>query len=288
MDWRAMPPLAALRAFEAAARTRGFTAAARELNVTHAAIAQQVRSLETTLGLPLARREGRGIALTEEGAALAAALTKGFERIEGAILELKARDAEGPLRVSLTPRFATQWLLPRLAQFWKEHPEIPVSMSPSQDLVDLTRDRFDIAIRFGAGSWPGVETELLVPAHFTIVASPKMGLKGPMSIEELMRQPWIVEDDWPEQFAYFKRHGFDIGQVKATHMPTEELAGAAVQNGIGIGAAFMGLVQDDLDSGRLVTLYQTEETSLGYWLCLRPGPMRDDLRTFLRWLRSVA
>ncbi|NDV02649.1 LysR substrate-binding domain-containing protein [Pseudoroseicyclus tamaricis] len=286
MDWRTLPPLASLRAFEAAARTRGFTRAAEELNVTHAAIVQQVRSLESALGLPLARREGRGIALTEEGAALSAALTKGFEEIELAVAELKGRDEGGPLRVSMTPRFATHWLVPRLGAFWKLHPDIPISMSPSRELVDLTRDHFDLAIRFGDGNWPGLETERLFSAHFTIVASPRLGLKGPLTVEELAEQHWIIEDDWPEQFAYLSRQGLDISSIRRTHMPTEDMAASAVDAGIGIGAAITAMAQDDLDAGRLVALHATEETRLGYWICRRPGPVREDLRTFLRWLRS--
>ncbi|MGZ9809167.1 LysR substrate-binding domain-containing protein [Pseudoroseicyclus sp. H15] len=286
MNWRDLPSLSALRAFEAAARTRGFSKAAAELNVTHAAVAQQVRRLEEVLGLPLCRREGRGIALTEEGAALAAALTDGFEGIGAAISEIKARHDGGPLRVSMTPRFATHWLVPRLGRFWTEHPDIPISMSPSRELVDLTRDRFDLAVRFGDGNWPGMETERLFPAHFTIVASPRLGLTGPLSVEELAQQHWIIEEDWPEQFAYLTRQGLDLTDIRSTVMPTEDMAASAIEAGIGIGAAITAIAKDDLEAGRLVALHSTEETKLGYWLCWRPGPMRDDLRRFLRWLRS--
>lgn len=171
VDWKTFPSLTALRAFEAAARLQNFSRAARDLNVTHAAIAQQVRALEVDLGRELIYRQGRGLALTPEGAKLAQALTDGFHGIEVAVNDLRGTDPNAPLRVTLTPAFAAQWLIPRLGAFWKAHPEIGLSLHPEHRVTDLRRDGLDLAIRFGDGKWPGVEAEFLTSAHYIIVAA---------------------------------------------------------------------------------------------------------------------
>jgi LysR family glycine cleavage system transcriptional activator len=117
LDWRQMPALAALRAFEATARTGGFSAAARQLNVTHAAVAQQVRALETRLAVALVWRDGRGLRLTPEGQRLAVALNAGFATIRDGVRALTDGATQKPLTVTLPPAFAAEWLMPRLARF---------------------------------------------------------------------------------------------------------------------------------------------------------------------------
>ena len=124
IDWRLFPSLTALRAFEAAARLQSFSLAARELNVTHAAVAQQVRGLEDHLGRELLFRAGRGLALSPEGIRLAAALAEGFGAIAKGLAEVQAA-TPGALRVTLTAAFAANWLMPRLGRFWKALRGIP-------------------------------------------------------------------------------------------------------------------------------------------------------------------
>ena len=138
-DWLHLPPLSALRAFEAAARLGGFSAAARALNVTHAAVAQQVRALEEHLGAPLIHREGRGMVLTPEGAQLGARLTEGFLTIQGAVAAVRQRQEGAPVTVTMTPTFAVKWMMPRLWKFWELHPDIAVSLRPDIRLLDLGR-----------------------------------------------------------------------------------------------------------------------------------------------------
>jgi LysR family transcriptional regulator, glycine cleavage system transcriptional activator len=120
MDWKRLPPLTALRAFAAVAQSGSFSAAARALNVTHAAVAQQVRALEEHLDQPLVARDGRALALTAEGEQLAAALNDGFATMQRGIDALRATDGDRPLRISLTAGFAAQWLMPRLRDFWSK------------------------------------------------------------------------------------------------------------------------------------------------------------------------
>ncbi len=285
-----LPSLKALRAFEAAARHKGFTPAARELNVTHAAVAQQVRALEAHLGMPLVFREGRGLGLTDEGARLAAACREGFETIETAVAELTDADRARPLRITITPSFAAQWLMPRLGGFWAKHPEIALSLHPDQRVVDLAAERMDLAIRFGAGSWPGTEAELLTPAFYTVVGAPSLvGDAQTMTPDDMARLPWVIEEGWPEQFAWLKSIGVDPENIVRHVVPTEELALSAARQGYGLHVEVSALLDDDLNSGRLRAVYRSRhEDGMSYWLVTRPGPKKPALKTLLRWLKSAA
>ena len=280
-----LPSLTSLRAFEAAARLGGFSAASRELNVTHAAVAQQVRGLEAALGVTLLERAGRGLALTPEGERLATALTAGFESISAAIEEVKAGEDGRPLRVTLTPAFASQWLVPRLGRFWARHPEVPLSLHPDRQVVDLARARMDLAIRLGDGHWAGLETEMLVPAAYTVVGAPKLlGDRTALSPEEMAGMPWIFEEGSYEERSWLRRIGLDPETLKATTMPTEELALSAARAGYGLYVELLALLGDDLASGRLRAVHAATDPRFGFWMVRRPGPARPALRQFMRWL----
>src|SRR5262245_57948339 len=134
---RRLPPLNALRAFEAASRHQSFTAAAGELGVSHAAVGRHVRALEATLGLSLFRRDGRGIALTEPGARLAAVATEALDRIAEGAAALAEEAGAGLLRVSVEPAFAARWLVPNLGGFRRSHPRVEIELDPSPRLADL-------------------------------------------------------------------------------------------------------------------------------------------------------
>lgn len=286
-DWLRFPSLTALRAFEATARLQGFSAAARALNVTHAAVVQQVRALERDLGHELVYRDGRGLALTAEGQKLAQALGEGFRTIEAALEELRTGNRGTPLRISLTPAFASQWLVPRLGAFWSAHPDIALTLHPEQRIVDLRREGIDLAIRFGAGHWPGVEAELLTPAHYVIVAAPALldGRKA-LSRKEMSSMPWVIEQDWPEAQAWLRGYGLSPDEMEITVMPNEELALSAARQGYGLHVEAAALVEQDLIAGHLIALGELAEDSLAYYLVTRPGPKRPELRQFMRWLKA--
>ena len=284
-----LPSLTSLRAFEAAARLGGFSAASRELNVTHAAVAQQVRGLEATLGLTLLERAGRGLTLTPEGERLATALTAGFESISAAIEDVRAGEDGRPLRVTLTPAFASQWLVPRLGRFWARHPEVPLSLHPDRQVVDLARTRMDLAIRLGDGHWAGLETEMLVPAAYTVVGAPKLlGDRTALSPVEMAEMPWIFEEGSYEERSWLRRIGLDPETLKATTMPTEELALSAARAGYGLYVELLALLGDDLASGRLRAVHAATDPRFGFWMVRRPGPARLALRQFMRWLTAEA
>ena len=284
-----LPSLTSLRAFEATARLGGFSAAARELNVTHAAVAQQVRGLEAALGATLLERAGRGLVLTPQGDRLAAALKDGFETISAAVEEARIGEDGRPLRVTLTPAFASQWLMPRLGRFWARHPDIPLALHPDRQIIDLARSRMDLAIRFGDGHWPGLEVEMLVPASYTIVAAPAL-LDGRTALapEEMATMPWIFEQGSDEERAWLRRIGIDPAALRSTPMPTEELALSAARAGYGLYVELSLLVKDDLASGRLHAVHESADSRFGYWMTRRPAEPRPALRQFMRWLRSEA
>lgn len=285
-----LPSFTALRAFEAAARTGSFSAAGRELNVTHAAVAQQVRALESELDVPLAYREGRGLALTGEGAKLAQALTDSFKAIGTALSEITSEEEDRPLRLTITPSFASKWLMPRLGKFWRLHPEIALTLDPDDRLRDLNREGFDLAIRYGKGGWPGAEAEMFLPTEDVIVAAPSLvGNRDRLSIEEMQDMPWITEAGWPEQMAWLRSIGIDPDRLDATEMPTEELANLAAREGLGLFVELTALAAADLKAGRLRTVYTPpREGDVGYWIVTRQGPRKPALKTFIRWLKSEA
>lgn len=281
--------MTSLRAFEAAARTGSFSAAARELNVTHAAVAQQVRGLEGRLGLPLAFREGRGLALTGEGARLAQTLTEAFRSIAATIDDLAADDPDRPLRITLTPSFAAKWLVPRLGGFWRQHPDIALTLDPDLRQRDLNREGFDLGIRYGEGRWPGVEAELLTRSDDVIVGAPSLlGDREALTIAEMQEMPWITEAGWTEQLSWLRGLGLDPDRLDITEMPTEELASLAAREGLGLAVEFVPLAEKDVDERRLRIVYRPPpEGSYGYWIVTRPGPKKPAVRTFVRWLKSV-
>lgn len=288
IDWRSFPSLTALRAFEAAARTSSFSVAARELNVTHAAVAQQVRALEGHLGRELLYRDGRGLALTAEGTRLSAAVADGFRTMELALAELRAADPGAPLKVTMTPAFAAQWLMPRLGAFWSAHPEVPLSLHPDKRVIDLRREAMDLAIRFGNGIWPGLDAVFLTAAQYIIVAAPSL-LSGRTNLTkaEMSSMPWVIESDWPEALQWLRSFGLRPDEMNISYIPTEELALSAARQGYGLHVEAEALVQNDIENGTLAALGEIHDDSLAYYLVTRPGPKRAELSVFMKWLKAA-
>ena len=290
MDWRVVPPLASLRAFEAAARAGGLSAAARELNVTHAAVAQQVRALEARLGTDLLRREGRHVVPTPDGARLAAALTDAFGRIEGAVRDVARDAAERPLRASMTVSFAEGWLMPRLGRFWAEHPDIRLEISPTPDMVDLRRDGFDLAIRYGDGSWPPWQSEPLISWKYVVVAAPSLAGDGPVGrLADLADRPWVIDPWGDEQRGWAAAQGLELDPERVVELPSHTLVLAAAREGLGLAIQPEGMVRRDLETGALVALHGPVPTGPGsYWIVTRPDQVSARRDAFTAWMRRTA
>lgn len=287
IDWRRMPSLSTLRAFAATAQEGGFSAAARQLNVTHAAVAQHVRAFEEHLGLPLVWRDGRRIRLTPEGERLAKALAEGFATMQDAIVALRDQNADRPLSVTLPPAFAAEWLMPRLAGFWKRHPEIPLSLLPEHRIVDLREAGAALGIRFGDGKWPGVISEFLVEAPQIVVGAPELlGGRRSLSLREMSMLPWVREGDWPEQMQLLESIGLQPAALRFTDFPNEELALSAAREGLGLHLESAALVDEDIRNGWLVKIHEIRDESLGYYIVRPPGPITPAARIFMTWLKS--
>ena len=289
MDWTRFPPLTALRAFEAAARNQSYSAAGRELNVSHAAVSQQVKALETHLGLRLVQRAGRGIAPTADGTLLAQQLTDSFGKIAETLRNLTATEAERPVNVTMTPSFAVSWFMPRMPLFRLAHPGIDLVVNPTVDLIDLANAECDVAIRFGDGGWTGVTYELLLPSSFVIVASPDLvGADWQGGPEDLAHLPWLQELGTEEVKLWLAEQGIELpARAHITNLPGYMVLNA-LREGQGVAAAARVFVADDLAAGRLVALYdEPDDTPTGYYLVWHPGRERPALKHFLRWIRSA-
>ncbi|MBP9048571.1 MAG: LysR family transcriptional regulator [Tabrizicola sp.] len=286
-DWRNIPSLTALRAFEATADLRSFSQAARVLNVTHAAVAQQVRALEEHMGRPLVQREGRGVGLTADGEQLAEALREGFGAIQRGLEALRAGEADRPVRVTLTASFAAQWLMPRLKDFWEQQPDIGLSLHPDSKVVDLHRERMDLGIRYGNGDWPGLETQYLASARLVIAGAPSLiGDKAELTTDELAEMDWVLSRSWPEQDALLRQLGLDPETLSRTDINSEELAIAAARQGLGLVVETAALIESDVADGRLRIVYESREKLPAYFIVTLPGPKRAAARAFLKWLKS--
>ncbi|MCW1930897.1 LysR family transcriptional regulator [Pararhodobacter zhoushanensis] len=289
MDWKDIPSLASLRAFDALARHGSLSAAARELNVTHAAVSQHLRALESDFAEPLARREGQGMVLTEAGHELAAALGEGFARIAEGVTRLRDRRVVRPVVVALTPSFAEAWLMPRIGAFWAAHPEIEVRLVPGITLTDLRRDGVDLAIRFGAGQWPGVQAEPLALSRFAVVAAPGYTkVRSLADLDKLTAHDWFFSTASSEQRVWGAAIGADFDKVGAREMANNGLVLSAVRAGLGLSIQAMALVQPDLAAGQLVSLYEGDAEGLGYYIVTRAEPLSPGARVFLSWLRRAA
>ena len=289
MDWRSLPPLSALRAFAALAETGSFTKAGQALNVTHAAVSQQVRALEERLGVALVPRDGPRGTLTPEGERLAAALATAFHGIARAVDEISGDDAQRPLQVTTTPAFAMSWLMPRLSDFRHEHPEIELMLNPTAQAVEIGPGGVDVAIRYGRGGWRGLDVELLVPTTFVLVAAPSLIGNHPIAdYSDILHFPWLQELGTTEMSAWLRDHGVIAARKpNVIHLPGH-LVLEAVRNGDGVSLSTRVNVERDLAAGRLVALFEESEPNLGYHIVTRPGVKRPALRTFLAWLRRQA
>lgn len=285
MNWLDLPPLSTLRAFSAFCQAGNITLAGAELNVSHAAISQHIRALETHLGVGLVDRSGRALALTTEGEQLARALELGFGAIGTAVQDIKGADAHRPLHISCTSSFAASWLMPRLPDFRIKHPEINLMLDPSPKLVTLKPGGIDLAIRHGQGDWPGYDVELLLASPMVIVAAPGLlKTKGEITPADLADYPWLDELGTTEWSTWLEAHGVRPSAQSTRIQVPGNLLLDGVRSGQGVVVTVRHFVEEDLKSGRLVELY-CETDDRGYHIVTRPGVLRPAARKFVQWLR---
>lgn len=288
IDWRGMPPMAALRAFAAWAETGSVVDAADRIGVTHAAISQQIRALEQFLDLDLVSRSGRALSLTDSGRHLADALRDGFGGIARAIAELTDARSERPLYITTTPMFASSWLVPRLGAFRAAHPGHDLVIDPSPTLRKLEPGGFDIGLRHGNGDWPGLEAELLLPTELVVVGAQALVAGLPEGdLEALARLPWLAELENSEATRFLTRSGLTRARgAGLTHLPGNMMLDAA-RAGHGLAVVTHAFVTDDIARGDLCVMLR-DSSSRGYFMLTRPGVQRAAVRAFCRWARREA
>ncbi|ATI40803.1 hypothetical protein CBW24_01435 [Pacificitalea manganoxidans] len=289
MDWRNIPSLSALRAFEAVARHESFTEAARDLNVTHAALSQHVRALEGDFSVDLVRRSGRGVVLTDAGRQLAAGLADGFGAIADTVAALREDQADRPLAVALTPSFAEHWLMPRLGAFWAAYPGVELSLQPGTALVEPRTPGVDVAVRWGRGGWPGWHETRLPVAHLVIVGPPKLLPQGADTPPEtLKRLHWFLDATFAEGRTWAESLGLMGPETAATLLPTTGLLLSAVRAGYGLSVVPRGFVADDIRAGRMVPLVESDDSGLSYFLLCKKDRNPPGLAEFSRWMLQTA
>lgn len=284
--WRDLPSLSLLRAFDATAKHGSFAEAGRVLNVTHAAVTQAVRALEAELGVPLARRSGRTVALTEAGAQLAQSLDTGFGALAEGIAALRQREARRVLRVATTTFIAEVHVMPRLPEFWAKHPGVEVAMSPSPALADFERDGFDMAIRVLADGWterPEQEVRLLKRTPIIAVAAPALARSG-VSPQEI---PWVMGADSPWEQEQLRHAGLDLDRLNRVKLGSPHLEMSATRQGLGAMLATEIICLPDLEAGRLEVLPVKGLPSVTYAVVLPKGPRRPAVDQFADWLATI-
>jgi LysR family glycine cleavage system transcriptional activator len=258
---RRLPPLNALRAFEAAARHLSFTKAAEELHVTQAAVSHQVRALEEYMGVQLFRRQNRAVLLTDAAQLCLPRLREAFDRLAEAVESIRGGGSESLLTVTITPSFAAKWLVPRLDGFRKAHPDLEVRIDASTQLADFARDNVDVGIRYGAGRYPGLASEMLMNVAVSPVCSPRL-LKGehPLKTPGDLRFHRLLHTDWtaqrgeePDWRMWLLAAGVrDIDWTKGPQFNDWMLAIQAAIEGQGVVLGRTALVENDIAAGRLV------------------------------------
>lgn len=281
-------PLNALRAFEAAARHQNLTRAALELCVSQAALSHQIRGLEDRLGVRLFHRLPRGVALTDEGAALYPVMNEAFQRISLALARFTGSGEKEVLTLGVVGTFATGWLLPRLAAFEATHPDIELRLQTHNNRIDLAGEGLDLAIRFGEGDWQGQVCTRVLDAPFAPLCAPGLArrLRVPGDLAGLPLLRSYRSDEWPR---WLQAAGINGVEARGPVFDSSLTLAAAATSGAGVALLPLCMFEQELAEGRLQQPFaQTVELG-SYWLTrLRSRSEREPARRFAAWLRGAA
>jgi LysR family glycine cleavage system transcriptional activator len=287
-DLRRLPNLAALRAFEAAARHQNFSRAAEEIHVTHGAISHQIRALEQDLGIALFTRHGKRIAITAEGERFAATIRKSLTEIAASADAIKRSTSHKRLTISTLPSFASRWLAPRLGKFIDRHPDAEVVLQSSGHLTDFFREPVDVGIRFGAGRYPGLAVEKLIDDYYYPVASPRYnGGKLPKSPQELGRYTLLRSDDDEPWMPWFRAAGVSLPEPTGGVLFQDlSMLVRLASSGGGIALVRHVVASQEIMSGELVRLFDVSvRADYSYYLACAPQALhKPQVQAFRSWL----
>ncbi len=309
-----LPPLNALRVFEAASRHLSFKEAANELSITQAAVSHQIKSLEEYLGVELFRRAGRGVQLTEAARACLPKLREGFESLAAAVETIRERAEETELLITAPPVFTARWLMPRLADFAKREPRVELRVFGSSKMVDagaldsaalvgnldLRDDASGVEIHLGGGTYPGYRADHLFDVATVAVASPALARGDPpLERPEDLARHVLLHDDamdliahgsawqkWLEAAGVADR----VDGSRGPHFSSNILSLEAASQKLGVALALKPLVDDDIESGRLCAPFNVElkPQSAYYLVCPEVIAERPAVAAFRKWLLEQA
>ncbi|MGR3622729.1 transcriptional regulator GcvA [Pseudophaeobacter sp.] len=285
-----LPPLTALRAFDAAARHMSFAQAAAELNVTPAALSFQIKSLEEHLGAPLFRRLNRAVELTEAGRTLAPGAAEGFQALSAAWSATRRLQDNTTLTVTAGPALTAKWLAPRLYEFARNHPDIDLRFSATLRKMDLARDDVDVAIRFGIADDSGLYSLPVRKEWMTPVMSPELAEEY-QTPDSLMEAPLIFDDslaildnppDWQD---WFRAVGIGFSPLHGARFSNADHAVDAAVAGVGVALGRRAIILKDLQEGRLVAPFKVaiEMEARFRFLCLPGAEERPQIAAFRDW-----
>ncbi|MCU9847715.1 LysR substrate-binding domain-containing protein [Defluviimonas sp. WL0024] len=283
MQWSDLPPLNSLRAFAALAEAGSFVAAGRALGVSHGAVTQQVRALEDRLGTALVERRGRGVGLTPEGADLARSLAQGFGTIHAAVSSLAGAERQRPVEITMSPAFATCWLMPRLAGFRRRHPGIALTLIPTSEIIEPRPGGVDVAIRYAErGRAPPDATAVLVADMAAVAAPALLAGRRIARPEDLGALPWLEELGTSEVRDWMSRKGAGAARPPVSQMPGNLII-EALRRGEGVTYTALPFVAEEIRRGALVSFFADPGYGI-YHIRTAEGAGRAAARTFLRWL----
>jgi LysR family glycine cleavage system transcriptional activator len=298
MERRRLPPLNALRAFEAAARHLNFSRAADELAVTPGAVSQQIQNLEDYVGASLFKRTPKGLLLTDAAQTALPALREAFDRLAEAASLLTAAVDGRRLTVTVAPSFAAKWLVPRLGRFEERHPQVDVWLSAGIEIVDFASGEIDVAIRYGAGRYPGLEVIKLMSETVIPVASPDFLQANPLDTPSDLAHHVLLHDgspdaddscpDWAMWLAARGIKGVD--GTRGPRFNQSSLVIEAAVGGRGVALAKRALAQADLDAGRLIAPLQIEtDVDFAYFVVHPKAKGRlPQVKAFVNWITAEA
>jgi LysR family glycine cleavage system transcriptional activator len=286
---RRLPPLKALPAFELAAGRASISAAAQELRLTHGAVSRQIKSLEDYLGVPLFRRFNRRIELTPAGTAFLPSVRQAMQLVEASATEVAARTRQGPLLVSCLATFMMRWLIPRLYGFGSRHPDIEVRLAASHAPVRFADDGIDVAIRLGKAPWPrNIAAHPFLADRMGPVLSPALLARHRIERPADLRRVALLHtetrpDAWPDWLRLMNTR--DVDATAGPRFEHTYFLLEAAASGLGIAVGSQPLVQQDLDSGRLVAPFGFVASGNAYCL-LHPkkGPNLAKIAAFRSWI----
>jgi LysR family glycine cleavage system transcriptional activator len=289
---RRLPPLNALKAFEAAARSESITRAAEEMNVTQGAVSQQVKALEATLGIKLFNRERQGLVITEAGREYLTVVRDALDRIAVGTERLVQRQNSGVLTISTSPDFAAKWLVHRLGRFAESHPKIDLRVSATAPHVDFAREEVDLAVRHGDGKWPGLDVTRLCSEQLFPVCSPKLiaGRNRITKASDLFKFTLLRLDDGKTWARWFEAAGVTDPVVHGPILNHAAMLIDAAVDGQGVALARTALAAWDIINGRLVRPINVSlRMSNTYWIvCPKATSSAPKIATFRKWLLAEA